>query len=195
MKVMNTREAHHDIHPIYTERWSPRAFSNKPIEDHKLNSVFEAARWAPSAANWQPWRFIIAKTKEDRNKFLSFINENNVEWCKEAPVLALIISKKTRNDKGDPNFFHAFDTGTAWGYLTLEANRQGLITHGMGGFNPESAREELQIPDEYDIQAVFAMGYHDPDANLSERNRKREVPSGRIPISDLVSEGTFTEKR
>src|SRR5699024_3706942 len=189
-----TREAHYQIDSIYTERWSPRAFSNKPIEDEKINSVLEAARWAPSAANWQPWRFIVAKTKEDRERFLSFNNENNVEWCKEAPVLGVSASKKTRNEEGAPNLFHAFDTGTAWGYLTLEAYRQGLITHGMGGFNPESAREELQIPDEYDIQAVFAMGYHDPEASLSERNRQREIPSGRIPMKELMSEGYFVEK-
>jgi nitroreductase len=188
---VNVREAHHKIDPIYIERWSPRAFSNRPVEEEKLNRIFEAARWAPSAANWQPWRFIIAKTLKDRERFLTFINENNVEWCQHAPVLMVIVSKKTRNEAGDPNYFHTFDTGTAWGYLTLEAARQGLITHGMGGFNPESAKEELNIPDEYDVQAVVAIGYHDPNAKLSARNQEREVPSSRIPMKEFVREGSF----
>ena len=190
---MNAREAHHNIDDIYINRWSPRAFSEKPVEEDKLNSVFEAARWAPSAANWQPWRFIVATTEEERKKFLSFINESNVEWCKQAPVLTLIISKKVRNEEGDANPFHAFDTGTAWGYLTLEAARQGLITHGMGGFSPEGARETLEIPEEYDIQAVFAMGYYDPEAPLSARNQEREFPSGRITLDEIIHHGKFTD--
>lgn len=191
MNRHNTREINHSIDPVYKNRWSPRAFSDKPVEDEKINCVFEAARWAPSAANWQPWRFIVARTPEERERFLGFINENNVEWCKRAPVLVAIISKKVRNEEGDPNPFHAFDTGTAWGYLTLEAARQGLITHGMGGFDPDGARKELSIPEDYDIQAVFAMGYYDENAPLSERNRGREIPSERIPMKEIIFDGVF----
>lgn len=193
MNVINTRKANHEIDPLYIKRWSPRAFSEKPVETEKLNRIFEAARWAPSAANRQPWRFIIAKTAEDRKRFLGFINKSNVEWCHRAPVLMVVASKKVYNDAGDPNYFHTFDTGTAWGYLSLEAARQGLIAHGMGGFNPESAKVELNISDEYDVQAVVAIGYHDPNAELSERNRSREVPSDRIPIEQFVFEGNLTE--
>lgn len=194
MDITTYRQADYEIDPIYVMRWSPRAFSNKEVEQEKLNSLFEAARWAPSAANWQPWRFVYAKTEESRAKFLLFINENNVEWCKNAPVLLAIVSKKTRNEAGDLNHFHAFDTGTAWGYLTLEAARQGLITHGMGGFDRHKAKEVLQIPEEYDVQAVVAIGYHDPNVELSERNKEREVPSDRHPIENFVSEGMFIEK-
>jgi len=193
MNTNNKREAHYAIDPIYINRWSPRAFSDKPIEEDKLNSVFEAARWAPSAANWQPWRFIIARTSKDREKFLSFINDNNVEWCKRAPVLVTIISRKVRNEEGDPNAFHSFDTGTAWGYLTLEAARQGLITHGMGGFSKEGARNELGIPDEYNIEAVFAMGYYDKNAPLSVRNKEREIPSERRSVKEIIYDGYFQE--
>lgn len=194
MQTANTREPHHDIDPMYINRWSPRAFSDKPIEESKLNAVFEAARWAPSASNWQPWHFIVAKTEKVRERFLKFINDSNVEWCQRAPVITLIISKNVRNEEGDPNPFHAFDTGTAWGYLTLEAARQGLITHGMGGFSKQGAREELGIPDDYDIQAVFVMGYYDPDAPLSEHNAKREIPSGRKTLDEIVHEGSFEHK-
>lgn len=193
MDIKKYRKADYDINPIYLERWSPRAFSSKQIEEEKLLALFEAARWAPSAANWQPWRFVYAQTEEDLAKFYSFINDNNVEWCQKAPVLLAIISKKTRNEKGDANHFHAFDTGTAWGYLTLEASRQGLIVHGMGGFNKEKAKEVLNIPEEYEVQAVAAIGYHDPNTELSEKNKQREFPSDRNRVKDFTFEGKFME--
>lgn len=191
MNITTYRKAAHEIDSIFLERWSPRAFSTREVEDDKLNSLFEAARWAPSAANWQPWRFVYAKTKKDREKFLSFIHEGNVEWCQHAPVLLAIASKTTRNEEGDPNHFHSFDTGTAWGYLSLEATRQGLITHGMGGFDRVKAEEVLQLPKEYEVQAVVAIGYHDPNADLSEQNRKREFPSDRMSKESFVFEGEF----
>ena len=191
MTVQTKRKAAYAIDEAYINRWSPRAFSTKEVEEEKLNAIFEAARWAPSAANWQPWNYIVARSEEDRATFLSFINENNVEWCKRAPVLVLAISKKTRNEEGDPNPWHAFDAGTAWGYLSLEAFRQGLITHGMGGFDKDKARELLEIPAEYDINAVVAVGYHDPTTLLSDRNQQREVPSDRKPIESFVFEGKF----
>ena len=191
MTVQTKRKAAYAIDEAYINRWSPRAFSTKEVEEEKLNAIFEAARWAPSAANWQPWNYIVARKEEDRATFLSFINENNVEWCKRAPVLVLAISKKTRNEEGDPNPWHAFDAGTAWGYLSLEAYRQGLITHGMGGFDKEKARELLEVPAEYDINAVVAVGYHDPTTVLSDRNQQREVPSDRKPIESFVFEGKF----
>lgn len=195
MNEVNNRKMEHPIDPIYLQRWSPRAFSTKPIAKEKLNAIFEAARWAPSAANFQPWRFVIVEKKEDKDKFLSFVNETNVEWCKHAPVLVAIISKTTRNEAGDLNITHAFDTGAAWAYLTLEATRQGLITHGMGGFDRQKAKKVLQIPEEYDVQAITAIGYHDPNAELlPEKFKDREVPSTRNSIEDFVFEGKFNEK-
>lgn len=194
MSTTTTRKADHKIDPIHLERWSSRAFSSKPVEDAKLHSIFEAARWAPSAANWQPWHFVYAEEQEDLAKFHSFIYEANVEWCKEAPVLVAVISKKTRNDEGDANITHAFDTGTAWGYLSLEAARQGLLTHGMGGFDREKAKEVLEIPEEYEVQAVIAIGYYDPEAPLSEKNKAREVPSDRRPLEEFLFEGSFKNK-
>src|SRR5699024_4419392 len=191
MDISKYREANSDINPIFIERWSPRSFSSKEVEEEKLSAVFEAARWAPSAANLQPWRFIVAKTDADRETFQSFINEGNVEWCKNAPVLVAILSMTTRNEKGDPNVTHAFDAGTAWGYLTLEAKRQGLITHGMGGFDRKKAKDLLEVPEEYDVPAIFALGYYDPTVTLPEHHEKREKPSGRNPIESFVFEGKF----
>lgn len=193
MNTLTAREAAHQIDPIHLERWSSRKFSNKPVEQNKLHSIFEAARWAPSAANWQPWRFVFAQEREDLERFHSFINENNVEWCKEAPVLVAVVSKLTRNEEGEPNPFHSFDTGAAWGYLSLEAHRQGLLTHGMGGFDREMAKEVLNIPDEYVVEAVIAIGYYDAEAVLSERNEVREVPSDRNELAEILFEGSFKE--
>ncbi|GAA4726749.1 nitroreductase family protein [Brevibacillus fulvus] len=189
MSVSNPRNPDFDIAPQFIERWSPRSFAEKEIPNDVLYSVFEAARWAPSASNLQPWRFVIARTEEDREKFHSFILPGNLEWCKKAPVLAVLLSKTT-TERGE-NAWHAFDAGTAWGYLALEAHHQGLITHAMGGFEPEKAREVLQVPEEYAIQAVIAIGYQGEKDALPEKFQEREQPNNRQPLKESLFEGTF----
>ncbi|ASK62793.1 nitroreductase family protein [Virgibacillus phasianinus] len=191
--VKEHRTAAHDIDPIYLQRWSPRSFLDKEVPESVLHSVFEAARWAPSAANMQPWHFVVARNDKDRNKFLTFINENNVAWCKRAPVLLAITSKMDSERSGD-NVTHAFDTGAAWGYLALEATRKGLVTHGMGGFDREKAREVLQIPDNYAIQAVVAIGYMGGKELLDEKFHDREKPSNRKEVGEFISEGLFDKE-
>lgn len=189
--IKEHRLADYDIDPIYIRRWSPRSFLQKEVPDHILYSLFEAARWAPSAANVQPWRFIIAKTEENRNRFLSFINEGNTIWCSKAPVLVAVVSKVQEERFGGTNGAHAFDTGAAWGYLALEAVRKGLITHPMGGFNKVKAKEVLQIPDGFEIHAVIAIGYQGDKENLDEALQEREKPSNRMPVEDFTFEGLF----
>ncbi|WP_409346911.1 nitroreductase family protein [Paenibacillus sp. MBLB4367] len=188
-----TRKPEHEIMPVLLNRWSPRAFAAKDIPENVLYRLFEAARWAPSGSNEQPWRYIIARKPEDRERFLSFINPFNTEWCAQAPVLVLALSKKTTS-KGSPSSSYAFDAGAAWGYLALEGVAQGLITHAMGGFNRQQAIETLGIPEEYEPLAVIAIGYRGDPASLSERNREREVPSTRRPLEELLLEGSFTAK-
>lgn len=188
--VKEFRTASHDIDPIYLKRWSPRSFLNKEVPESVLRSIFEAARWAPSAANMQPWHFVIARNEKDHEKFLSFINENNVAWCKNAPVLIAVTSKMDSERFGD-NVTHAFDTGAAWGFLALEATRQGLSTHGMGGFDREQAKEVLQIPDNYAVQAVIALGYRGDKETLDEKFHDREIPSNRKETDEFISEGMF----
>lgn len=178
------RHTDYDIDPIYLKRWSPRSFLEKEVPEEDLMRIFEAARWAPSAMNLQPWRFIIARTKADREKFYSFINDGNRKWCEKAPVLALIIS-----DKQDAT--HAFDTGAAWGYLSLQAAHQGLATHPMGGFDRERAREILNIPDNFAIQALVAIGYQGEKEALDEELQAREQPSDRRPLKESIFEGSF----
>jgi nitroreductase len=185
------RAADHEIDPIFINRWSPRAFSSEAIDDETFNRVMEAARWAPSSFNEQPWRFIVARSEEDRARFVDFLMALNQLWAKDVPVLILIVSKKTFSHNGTPNAVYQFDAGTAWGYLSLAAAQNGLITHGMAGFDRQKAREVLGIPDDFEPIAVIALGKHGDTAQLPADFQAREVPSGRRPISESVMEGKF----
>ena len=186
------RQPDHEISADYVNRWSPRAFSPEPINDESLMRAFEAARWAASSYNEQPWRFLLARTDSDRAKFLDLLIPANQEWAKTAPVLVLIISKKTFTMNGQPNSVNQFDAGTASGYLTLELSKLGLISHGMAGFDRDRARTVLNVPADFDLLAVFAIGKHGDPALLSEQVREREVPSGRRSVLESVMEGGFT---
>lgn len=192
-EVQENRQAGHDIDPVFLNRWSPRSYKTDAVPDEVLFSLFEAARWAPSGSNEQPWRFIFARTQEDRERFYPFIADGNRAWCEKAPVLVLVLSK-TISSRETHLRSHAFDAGAAWGYLALEATRQGLVTHAMGGFDPEKAREVLSIPAEYDLHAVIAVGYQGEKEVLSEAFQEREKPSSRRPLEETVFEGVFQEK-
>ncbi|MEK0286234.1 nitroreductase family protein [Caldifermentibacillus hisashii] len=185
----NYRKPEHEIDDVFINRWSPRSFSEQEVPEDILLSIFEAARWAPSAFNEQPWRFIIARTKEAREKFYSFISEFNLTWCKKAPVLVLILSKK--NSERGENKSHAFDTGAAWGFLALQATKCGLVTHPMTGFHFEKAREVLGIPDDYAIQALVAIGYQGEREDLPSNLQEQEQPKGRRPLGETIFEDIF----
>jgi nitroreductase len=187
------RKADYPIAANIINRWSPRSFQDKAVPDELLLSLFEAARWAPSSRNIQPWRFIIARSQADLHKFHNFISEGNLEWCRNAPVLALVISHK-QTDEGTQNRTHAFDTGTAWGFLALQAIENGLITHAMGGFNRDKAREALQVPEEYELHCVIAIGYRGDLQALSDDHQEREKPSSRRPLLESLFEGKFAVK-
>jgi len=189
VKVINERKADFPIDPIYTQRWSPRSFSEREVPEETLMAVLEAARWAPSAFNFQPWRFILATSKDEKEKFYSFISEGNLVWCKKAPVLILIISQTLRD--GNPVRSHSFDTGSAWGYLSLEAVRQGLVTHPMTGFDFNLARQVLKVPDEYDIEALVALGYQGEREALPQSLQEREQANSRRPIKESLYQGEF----
>lgn len=185
------RKTEYDIDPLYIKRWSSRAFTHQEVPQDVLYSLFEAARWAPSSANVQPWRYVVARTKEDRDAFLTFINDGN-SWCSKAPVLVAVISHKKWNETDDDlNPTHAFDTGTAWGFLALEATRKNLVAHAMGGFNRKKAKEVLQIPADYEVHAIIAIGYRGAKEELPEGLQKREKPSDRKKVSEFVSESVF----
>lgn len=190
-KVENNRKAEYPIDPIFINRWSPRAFLEKEVPEEILLSVFEAARWAPSGYNHQPWRFLLARTEENRELFHSFILEGNLAWCKNAPALVLIISE-SETEKG-PNPFHIFDAGTASGYLEIQAAKHGLSTHVMGGIDREKAREVLQIPEKFHIHHVIAIGYLGEKETLPENLQEREQPNSRRPLNEILFEGKFNQ--
>ncbi len=182
---MNTRKADYPIDEIFLNRWSPRAFKKEVIKEELLMSILEAARWAPSGSNKQPWRFILATTEEDKATFDQFIMDGNLAWCRNAPVYALLIS----DTEASPS--HKFDAGAAWGYLALQAHKNGLATHAMGGIYKDKAKEILHIPEQYEVQICIAIGYQDDKNTLDEILRERETPSGRNSLDSMVMYGKF----
>ncbi|WP_159881339.1 nitroreductase family protein [Paenibacillus puerhi] len=187
--VREHRKSEADVTPVFLNRWSPRAFSEQKVAGEDLKAVLEAAHWAPSSYNDQPWRFIVAKTDEQLEVFRSFLGDFNKLWATKAPVLIVVASEKLR-ENGDPNGAHAFDAGAAWGYLALQASLKGLISHAIGGFDRDKARQLLQVPDHFDLHAVIALGYQGDKDELPEALQAREIPNSRKPLSSVVFEGT-----
>lgn len=169
------------------DRWSPRSISSEKLSEEDIDGVLEAARFAQSCFNEQPWRYIVAKEESELELMRGIINEKNRLWAKSAPVLMLILSKKSFTRNGKPNRWSEFDAGTSWGFLSLEATRRGLVTHGMGGFNAEKARLELDIPEDYSIIAAVAMGRLGKKEDLPlEEFKEKEHPDPRNPIENMV---------
>jgi nitroreductase len=185
------RHADHEIDPMFLNRWSPRAFASEPIDPEVLARVFEAARWAPSCFNEQPWRFVVATSQEDRARFVEILVPANQAWAKFAPVLMCVTSKKTFSHNGNPNPTHNFDAGCAWGFLAVCAYQNGLITHGMAGFDRDKARVDLNIPEDYDVLAMIALGKHNDGAQLPPEILAKEVPSNRHSQEHSVIHGKF----
>ncbi|MGK9184810.1 nitroreductase family protein [Priestia filamentosa] len=187
--MSHSRATTSPINQVFLDRWSPRSFLEKEISDEVLFSLFETSRQIPSTFNPQPWEFILARTQEDREKFYSFIVEGNLAWCQKAPVLALIISEM--NNEKDFNKSHSSDTGEAWVYLLLEATKKGLITYPMTGFDFESARRSLNIPEKYTIHALVAIGYQSKKEEFPEINQQRENSIPRHETKELSFKGGF----
>lgn len=191
------RVADFDIHPQFIQRWSPRAFSDAVIPEETLLSFIEAARWAPSAYNSQPWRFLYARRGTPNwERYLGLLNEFNRSWAQHASALVVVVSKTTFVAPGaseeSPALWHTFDTGSAWGLFALQASLSGWHTHGMAGFDQDLTRKELKIPDNYAIHAVIAVGQAGDKASLPEYLQGREAPSPRQPVSELAAEGDFS---
>lgn len=175
------------------QRWSPRAYSEKPVEKEKLQSIFEAARWAPSARNEQPWRFIVGQKGDGSwEKIFKSLVEWNQQWTVGAPVLILNLGKKYYDYKHLPNNTYQYDTGQAVAMMVTEAVNQGLIGHQMSGFNPEKAMELLEIPADYEPISVTAIGYYgDPELLPIEMNKSEFEERQRRPQTETVFSGKF----
>lgn len=180
------------VHEIVRERWSPRAFSEKTVPAEVLRSLFEAARWAPSSSNLQPWAYIVG-TKDDKENFekvLSTLVEFNQGWAKNAAVLALSVAQVKNTKDGASNRWAFHDVGSASAQLTTEANSRGLYVHQMAGLDPEKARKVFQIPEGWEAVAAIAIGYPGDPATLPEKLRERELaPRTRKPLSEFVMTG------
>jgi len=191
-KTIVNRKTEYKVHNLFVNRWSPRALSGADISDEELMSLFEAAKWAPSAFNNQPWRFVYAKRDTKQwTVFFNLLSDNNKLWTKNAAVLILVVSKKIFEYNGQPSITHSFDTGAAWQNLALQASTLGLVAHGMQGFDYEKAKKELKIPNEYQIEAMIAVGKPGKKEDLPLKLQEREIPSQRKKISEFVFEGEF----
>ena len=183
-----------DVHQLIRTRWSPRAFSERPISDADLNTILEAGRWAASSFNEQPWRFVVARKSDGPlyDRLLGILESYNQEWAKTAPVLMITAAKRTFSHNGDANLHGLHDTGAALANMMLQATALGIHTHAMAGFKREKAREELAIPEDFDLGAAVAFGYLGSPDVLSAKNRARELEARvRKPLSQLAFAGQW----
>ncbi|MFG1477996.1 nitroreductase family protein [Xanthobacter sp. V4C-4] len=194
--AVTPRQAEHKVDPIFTERWSPRAFTGEEIAPEELNALFEAARWAPSSYNSQPWRFLYARRGTPAfDTFLDLLVPFNQQWAKNAAVLIIAVSAKSFVRPGTTDVLasrsHSFDTGAAWANLALQASRLGWHAHGIGGFDPDKARAVLKVPDDYQVEIAIAVGRRGEKSLLPEHFHAGETPNGRRPVSETAFEGAF----
>ena len=178
------------VEPLIYRRWSPRSMSGETIAEHELETLFEAARWAPSCFNEQPWRFLFARRDTPHwSDFLSLLVEGNRSWAHKAAVLIVVVSRRVFERNDSPSRTHSFDTGAAWQCLAIQGGALGLVVHGMAGFDYETARRTLDIPDHYQVEAMVAVGRPGNVDDLDESLREREFPSDRRPTSGFAIEG------
>jgi nitroreductase len=194
--MMNQRQAEHAIDPIFLERWSPRAFDMSDMPEADLLAMFEAARWAPSAFNSQPWRFLYARRSEpDWALFLDLLIPWNQGWAHSASALVYVLSDEfptvDRHGNPKPSSTHRFDSGAAWASLALQASLMGYFAHGMSGIQYDRARDALRLPPTIHLNAAVAIGRIGDPAILDEKQRAREYPSDRKPIADFVFQGPY----
>ena len=184
----------HPIHELIARRWSPYAFADRPVSDADLRSLFEAARWAASSYNEQPWAYVVA-TKSDPDAFerlLSCLVEGNQEWAAAAPVLALGCTSLRFTLNGQPNAAAIHDLGLASANLTFEATARGLVVHQMIGILPDKARELYRIPEDVQPVTGLAIGYAADPSALPEKYRERDLaPRSRKPLSEFVFGGEW----
>jgi nitroreductase len=193
--MSSPRQADHPIAPLFLERWSPRAFDGSEMPEADVATLFEAARWAPSAFNAQPWRFLYARRGDaDWERFLGLLIPWNQDWAKSASLIVMFVSDtlvETKWGGAEVSHSHSFDTGAAWACLALQASLMGYQAHGMSGVDFDRARTELQVPERFRIEAAAVVGRIGDPATLPEKLRAREVPSGRKPIAEFAFRGNF----
>lgn len=194
-EVIGIRRPTYPIDPLFLNRWSPRAMTGENLSEEKIMSLFEAARWAPSSYNNQPWLFIYAmRDTPEWNTLYSLMIEFNQAWTQNAGALIVVVSKNTFYHNGKPANTHSFDTGAAWMSLALQATLSGLVAHAMQGFDYNKAKSTLQIPEDYTVEAMIAIGKQAPKEKLPPEIAAKEAPSIRRELSQIVMKGKFLKQ-
>jgi nitroreductase len=191
-ETQRRRQSSFQINSFIIDRWSPRSMTGGELDEDTIMSLFEAARWAPSSYNNQPWRFIYAKRNTSYwNKLFNLLVEPNKIWAKNAALLVVVIASKNFEYNGKYSITHQFDSGAAWENLALEASTRGLVSHGMQGFDYDKARIDLEIPQDFDVMAMIAIGKKGPKENIPIELQNKEFPNDRKPLKEIVMEGSF----
>jgi len=191
----NPRVPEAEVDAIFPDRWSPRSFDSTPLADEELACLLEAARWAPSCYNEQPWLFLYAVTATDRERFSEALSERNRLWAPLAPLLLFVVARRTFVRSGKPNRHASFDAGAAWMALALQARRRGLYAHAMAGFSREKAHAILGVPEEeFEIIAAVAVGRRASAEKLPTELAEQEAPNARKPLSAIAREGSFSPR-
>jgi len=183
--VLQARKPQHGVNPLFVNRWSTRAFQPYTLSQQELYAILEAGQYAPSANNFQPWRFFIAATEEEKALFQSFIMPRNLIWSQHASAYILLASDSLTAE-GKEYGMHAFDTGAAWQAMALQANMLGLSTRAMGGFDRAAAKEKLAMPASLHPQIVIAVGKPGSLEQLDESFHEANKPTPRKPLDELI---------
>ena len=196
MSEIIPRTADHEIDRVFIERWSPRAFNGEAVPQASLLRMMEAARWAPSSYNSQPWRLLYAlRGTPDWDRFLGFLIPYNRGWAERAGALVVFVSKSTLLPPGKtdeiPSVSHSFDCGSAWACFALQAHMLGFVTHGMVGFDMDAAFADLHVPIGHRIEMMAAVGRQGDASSLPDALRTREAPNGRNTVASFAYAGGF----
>ena len=192
IKGSETRNAGYPIDPLFLNRWSPRAMSGEEIAEEELLTLFEAARWAPSSYNNQPWRILYARRDTIHwPLFFDLLVDFNKTWAKAASALVVFISKTTFDHNGEPSITHSFDTGAAWENFALQATLKNLVVHGMQGFDYDRARTVLKIPRDFQVETMAAIGKPGKKEDLPVGLQERETPNDRRKLAETIIEGPY----
>ena len=191
---MTERTSDTAVNPIFLERWSPRAFDGTEMPEADLETILEAGRWAPSAFNYQPWRFLHARRGDAHwDQFVSLLMPFNAAWAQNASALIFVVSDTLMrgDDKASPSHSHSFDAGAAWAQIALQAHMLGYHSHGMGGIEYAQITEQLGVPDGFRVEAGVALGRIADASTLPDKLRDREFPSDRKPLAEVAFCGGF----
>lgn len=193
-KIMNARIPEYEIMPEILARWSRRAMSDEPLERDDLMKLFEAARWAPSSYNGQPWRYIYAfRGSTAWAKMYDLLDDLNRQWCDKAGALIILVSRTQFELNENPDISFALNAGASWENLALQGTSMGLAVRGMQDFDYHKAVDSFSIPPVYKVQMMIAVGHPGDPSNLPDRLQEREGPTQRKAISEIAFENEFLE--